>query len=328
MFSVIIPNHNGEATLRRTLESVFRTGYPSLEVVVVDDASSDGSARIIKEFPVKLVTHSSCRGAASARNTGAEAAAAGILLFIDNDVVIPPDTFRRLEECFRDPAISGVVGLLGPVTPHPGFCSQYKNYYMHFTYLKLPERVSVFYTSIAAIRRDAFFDSGQFDSRYRSATIEDMEFGLRVVSKGYRLMIDKQLQVTHLKSYSLKTMLQTGFRRAFGLIKIILRDKARKKDKTSYTTTSLSFLGGIVLSWLFPLFLLLFFLFSHWFWLLASLACCLAVIGFNLGFLTGLARNTRSLFFFLGCGLIVADLFTHGLGVLSGAIGFFLGRKY
>lgn len=328
MFSVIIPNHNGEATLLRTLEAVFRTGYRPLEVVVVDDASTDGSVRIIKEFPVKFLAHSSCRGAAAARDTGAGAATSDILVFVDNDVIIPPDTFRRLEEHFRDPNVSGVVGLLEPITPHRNLCSQYKNFYMHFTYMKLPKWVSVFYTSIAAIRREAFFDSGKFDPRYRSATIEDMEFGLRVVGKGYRLLMDKRLQVTHLKYYTLRTMLQTGFRRASGLTKIILRDRLRRKDKSSYTTTSFSFLGGIVLSSLTLLFLGVFLVLSHWCWLLPAAGCYLAMIGLNFGFLIGLARHTRPAYFFGGCGLIFIDLFIHGVGVLWGVFSFFRGRRY
>ena len=64
--SVIIPNHNGEKTIGRCLEAAFASKYPSFEVVVVDDCSSDGSTTIIEKYPCRLIRlsqHGGKRGA-------------------------------------------------------------------------------------------------------------------------------------------------------------------------------------------------------------------------------------------------------------------------
>ncbi|MBI5629086.1 MAG: glycosyltransferase family 2 protein, partial [Candidatus Rokubacteria bacterium] len=53
--SVIIPNRNGAATIETCLEAVFSSRYEPFEVIVVDDASEDGSAGIASRFPSRLL---------------------------------------------------------------------------------------------------------------------------------------------------------------------------------------------------------------------------------------------------------------------------------
>jgi glycosyltransferase involved in cell wall biosynthesis len=327
-FSVVIPNRNGRATLEDTLEAVFAAGYSGLEVIVADDASSDNSPQIAARYPVKIIRQTEQRGASSTRNAGAAVGGGEILVFIDSDVIIPPDTFSILAERFRDPGVSGVIGLLQPLTRYPNLCSQYKNFYMHYTYLRLPREVSVFYTSLAAIRRDVFEECGGFDASYRSATIEDMEFGVRLTGRGHKILLEKKLQVEHNRYYSLLSLLKTGFRRAGGLAKIALRDRLRREEKTSYVTTAGSFLVGIVLSWLVFFSLLGGLIFLSVFWLIPAALAYLLLIALNFRFLRELSRRTRPSFFPRGCGLILVDLFVHGGGVLWGVLTFFRGQEY
>jgi len=327
-FSVIIPNHNGSKTLAEALVSIFRAGETSIEVIVVDDASTDDSRTVADRYPVRWISHDTCRGAANARNTGAEAARGEILVFTDTDIILQPETFKILEKDYANPETDGVIGLLRPITRYGNLCSQYKNFYMHYTYARLPDEVTVFYTSIASIRREIFLECGGFDGTYRSATIEDMEFGVRATGKGYRIIIDKKLQVDHIRHYTLISLLRTGFVRASGMAKIALRDRKNRREKSSYVTTSSAFLAGIALSFLTLFFLLLSIIFTDWIWAGAAILSYLGIISLNIGFLIGLARHTRLSFFFTGCGLIFLDLLSHGLGVCWGAISFLAGKKY
>ncbi|MEA1929215.1 MAG: glycosyltransferase [Candidatus Auribacterota bacterium] len=327
-FSVVIPNMNGGDTLRETLKSIFSIGYQGMEVIVVDDASSDNSPLIADEFPVRLIRHDLHRGAAASRNDGAAAARGEILLFLDADIIIPPDTFRIIERQLSDPTISGVIGLLQPVTRFKGFCSQYKNYYMHYAYLKLPDRVSVFYTSIAAIRKEVFDRCGGFENAYRGATIEDLEFGLRVTEQGYRIILDKNLQVEHLKKYGPAAILKTGFLRASGVAKIMLRDRIRRRNQSVYHTAPASFIGGIILAvgvlLLLPGVIFTGSLYSY----LAALICYIVIIILNAGLLIGLAQHTRPSYFFLGSGMIFLDLIGHGMGIVYGTMSYLRGKRY
>jgi len=327
-FSVVLPTHNSSSTLREVLEAIARTGCESLQVVVADDASTDGSAKIAGEYPVTVVRNETCRGAAPTRNLGASAAEGEIVVFIDSDVVIPPNTFDILGERFRHTEISAVIGLLRPVTRFPDLCSQYKNFYMHYTYMKLPEYVTVFYTSLAAIRRDVFNRVGGFDTAYRSATIEDMDFGVRVTKAGYRILIDPRLQVDHIRRYTFSTLLKTGFHRASGLAKIALRDRLTEKEKSSYVTTSPAFLAGIVLSWLLLLMLLGLVFTGAPVFLATAFASYLLLLFLNAEFLLGLGRHTRVRYTLLGALLLPVDLFVHGLGVVRGVVTYLKGDRY
>jgi len=324
--SVVIPNHNGGQTLGECLEAVYKTGYPGLEVILVDDASNDDSLKIAGRFPVRVIRHEKCRGAAAARNSGAAAVGGEIVLFIDSDVIIPRDTFKILREDLADPKIAGVVGLLRPFTRFGNLCSQYKNFYMHYTYRQLPALISVFYTSIAAIRRTVFDECGGFDERYRSATIEDTEFGVRITGRGHRLLLDQRLQVDHVRRYDLKGLLKTGFRRAGGITLITIRDRNKPKSKSSYLTTSTSFLAGIVLSGLIVLFPILALVFSRPVFLAGAAAAWLAILALNRGFIAGLGRR-RTVFFLTAALLLPADLLVHGAGAAWGAISFLLGKR-
>jgi len=86
--SVVIPAHNAAATIARALESVRAQAYAPLEVIVVDDASTDGTADAVRarsDRAVRLIVHETNRGPAAARNTGIFAAEGDWIAFLDAD---------------------------------------------------------------------------------------------------------------------------------------------------------------------------------------------------------------------------------------------------
>ena len=98
--SVIIPVYNSEATVKRCLDSVAAQTFKSYEVVIVDDGSNDGSARIIDSF-CKSNAGFRCiktenRGVSAARNTGIEAAEGDYIAFVDSDDSIRPDMLEKM----------------------------------------------------------------------------------------------------------------------------------------------------------------------------------------------------------------------------------------
>ena len=88
--SVVVPMFNAEAWIHETLTSIAEQTYPVVECVVVDDGSTDGSARIVEEFaqtsslPVNLI-HGPNRGVSSARNTGIRRSVGEFVAFLDAD---------------------------------------------------------------------------------------------------------------------------------------------------------------------------------------------------------------------------------------------------
>ncbi len=91
--SVIIPARNAAAWIRDALDSVAAQDHPALEVIVVDDGSTDSTASIASEFAGRLdlqIIRESGRGPAAARNRGLDAATGQFLQFLDADDVLEP----------------------------------------------------------------------------------------------------------------------------------------------------------------------------------------------------------------------------------------------
>jgi glycosyltransferase involved in cell wall biosynthesis len=109
MISFIVPAYNEERGLGRTLAAIHATasdlGEP-YELIVVDDASTDGTA-MIAEAAGARVEHVHYRQIASTRNAGARVARGSILIFVDADTVVPPATLRASMDALRRGAVGG-----------------------------------------------------------------------------------------------------------------------------------------------------------------------------------------------------------------------------
>ncbi|MBK9231352.1 MAG: glycosyltransferase family 2 protein [Anaerolineae bacterium] len=101
--SVIVPAHNAAGYLRHSLPALQRSTYPAFECIVVDDASTDDTAAVCRAFAVQRVGLTGApHGPATARNRGAAVSQGDILLFLDADVVLRPETLSRLAAAFQN----------------------------------------------------------------------------------------------------------------------------------------------------------------------------------------------------------------------------------
>lgn len=97
LVSVIMPAYNAARTIGATLASVLQQTAPDVELIVVDDGSTDGTARVLEELRGRiLLIRTGHRGAAAARNRGAEFARGEYLFFCDADLVLRPELLERL----------------------------------------------------------------------------------------------------------------------------------------------------------------------------------------------------------------------------------------
>jgi len=93
LVSVIIPVYNAASFIHPCLESVFAQSYPNVEVLVVDDGSSDESVKIVRGFEVQLLEQSN-RGACAARNLGIRKASGEYIQFLDADDLLSPEKIQ------------------------------------------------------------------------------------------------------------------------------------------------------------------------------------------------------------------------------------------
>jgi len=100
LVSVIVPAYNAERFLGRAMRSALAQTYPHLELIVVDDGSTDGTAEVIRSFPDRRVQHLSQpnRGQGAARNHGIRASAGRYVTFLDADDVYLPEKIQRQVE--------------------------------------------------------------------------------------------------------------------------------------------------------------------------------------------------------------------------------------
>ncbi len=103
-FSVIVPVHNAGEYLRRCLDSIAGQTYRDMEVILVDDGSTDGSGQVCDEYArrypfVAPVVHQENRGVSAARNRGLELATGQWLVFVDSDDWVREDMLERVMGC-------------------------------------------------------------------------------------------------------------------------------------------------------------------------------------------------------------------------------------
>jgi glycosyltransferase involved in cell wall biosynthesis len=122
--SVVVAVRDGERFLGDALESVFAQSLAPLEVIVVDDGSTDGTADVAGGFPVRLV-RSEARSPAGAHNAGLAAAQGDAVAFLDHDDVWEPDKLaRQVAHLAPGPlayVVCRVVVFIEPAAARPGW---------------------------------------------------------------------------------------------------------------------------------------------------------------------------------------------------------------
>jgi glycosyltransferase involved in cell wall biosynthesis len=224
--SVIVPAHQAAGTLDACLSGIFGAGFPAEAVLVVDDGSRDATVATARARGVGVLSNPAPLRPARARNRGAGAVAAEVLLFVDADVVLRPGARARLEAHFRDPEVTAVIGSYDDRPDGGSTVSDYRNLLHHWVHQRAPGPSDTFWTGIGAVRRDAFLAAGGLRSEWEN--IEDVEFGLRLTGRGGRILLDPEIQGTHLKVWTPASMARTDlFGRAVPWTRLLRARRAR-----------------------------------------------------------------------------------------------------
>jgi GT2 family glycosyltransferase len=324
--SVVIPTRNGARTLAACLESLRTSSFPPAEIIVVDDASGDDSGDIARRFDCRVVRVDENIGAARAKNRGAREATGDILFFTDDDVIVSRDALARLAEDFDDARVAGVVGLLDRKIPFDNFASNFKNLWMRFTYERTPrEHIGLFYTSVAALRRDIFLQLGGFDESYRGASIaEDTEFGQRAWAAGHNLVLDLRVGVTHCKHYTPREVLVTDFLRARALMLMRLR----KWGHAQRFYTSVPLFYQLAVPTIFAALASLALAFFNAIFLASSALLLFTFYFLLLPWLTYLARERGLRFVLIAALFQPIDVIAVGFGMFKALVEFMQGLRY
>lgn len=113
--SVVVCTYNGADKIGMLLESLKKQTYKKMEVIIVDDGSTDRTSDIVKEYPFKVMRHKENRGLADARNTGIENSSGDIIVFTDDDCIADKNWINEIVNCYeKNPKINAVGGRVEP----------------------------------------------------------------------------------------------------------------------------------------------------------------------------------------------------------------------
>ena len=214
--SVIVPVKNGHNVLPRMLDMLSRSELPreTWELIVVDDGSTDDSVAIASAYADLVIRMPApSHGPGYARNRGVERARGECIVFLDADVVVRPDTLTRLAETMM--TRSDVDAVFGAYCDEPeaaGVVSKYRNLLHHYTHAQEPGEAQTFWAGCGCVRRAVFVQVGMYDEwRFSRPQIEDVELGYRLSAHGHRILLQPEIQVTHLKRWTFRSMLKADF---------------------------------------------------------------------------------------------------------------------
>jgi GT2 family glycosyltransferase len=205
--AVIIPARNAAATLAQSLQALFAQISADDEVVVVDDFSTDDTCDVAARFNVKLIKLPRHMGASAARNRGVELTHAPLLFFCDADVVLAPGALARAKAIMSHPEVGALIGSYDDDPAAPTTISRFKNLAHHHFHQRSRAEATTFWGACGLVRRELLVAAGGFDDNQRF--IGDVELGYRLSALGVRIVLDPELQVKHLKKWTLISLLRT-----------------------------------------------------------------------------------------------------------------------
>lgn len=316
--SVIIPVYQGEATIRRCLDSVYASSYTDFELIVVDDGSTDSTPEIVRSYPAKLLQVPGNLGVAAARNAGARLARGSILYLLDADILMRPETLQKTVRAFQErPEVCAVFGSFDKEPNPDNFVSDYKNLLHHYTHQTANPDSSSFCGGFSAIRREVFLDSGGFHPEYKY--LEDVELGYRLRAAGHGIWLRKDVQLTHLKRYTLRSLIRSDVvGRAIPWTRLILERRVFSNDLSTQThhvlsvPLSLGIIGALMLR-------------GEWIALALPLAAAWTVA--NRGFLNFIRRERGLGFAIRGAALCWFGYLYSAVGAAIGAIEYAWGGR-
>jgi len=227
--TVLIPAYNEEKTIRATITSVLASDYPHLEVIVINDGSTDSTEAAIADFirddAIRYIAKPN-GGKASALNAGIEAAKGSVVIFTDADSIFLPDTVKKMVRWFGDPSIDAVCGNDSPL--HPATAIQkFLTVTTHIgtgfvrRALSLLRCLPIITGNLGAIRTSVLREINGFKEIWG----EDLEITFRLYRHGRRIIFDPDPKVVAECPGSLRGLWKQRIRWIRSYIKIVLLNR-------------------------------------------------------------------------------------------------------
>jgi GT2 family glycosyltransferase len=213
LVSIVIPTHNRREMVKKLIKSIFSSTYKNLEIIVVDDASSDETSEFIKKsFPKSknliIIKNKNNLFTAASRNVGLKKSTGELIFFIDDDNILDKRAIEELVKIFNN---NNLVGEAGPVNYSPNnentilFLASYRNMWTTKTYQPRDIRTfkgkklwetndipNAFMVRADIVKKNQIFFRENFGIMY-----EESDIAYRIRNLGFKIVVVENAKIYH-----------------------------------------------------------------------------------------------------------------------------------
>lgn len=227
--SVVIPAYNTEERIGDVLDAILHQTIDPIEVIVVDDGSSDRTLEIVEEYRKKykrlrVITQKNS-GAVSATNRGIRNSSGDIICLIDSDTIIERNWIQKIIKEFDDPEVNVAAGSILTFNKS-NIWAKIMGYDLEYRYWAIKSKyVNHVSTCATLYRRKVFENTGLFDANLKYGYDNDMAYQIR--KAGYKIVIRKDAKTWHCWRETLGEYLKQQFNAAYGRLQVIKKHPGR-----------------------------------------------------------------------------------------------------
>lgn len=217
--SVIIPSFNNKEYLAQAVDSILKNNHPQIELIIVDNNSDAETKVYLREIQikknVKVIFNNENKGFPKAVNQGILASSGKYVLIANNDVIVPPNSIKRMVEAAESDPEIGIVGVVSNYVSGVQLDEQAEydspQKMLDYAEIILKERkgeiqqfprVAFLFT---LVKKELIQKIGGLDERFSPGNFEDDDFCLRAQLAGYKAVIARDVFVHHYGSKSFNT---------------------------------------------------------------------------------------------------------------------------
>jgi len=216
--SVIIPVYNSEGMIGDCLRSFLAQDYPAgrFEIIVVDNNSTDRTAEVIKQYPVKYLLEDKVQSSYAARNTGADVAQGEGLLFFDADQTVELDFLKKFTRYWDDKGCGAFGAQYKAMNLDNSLAGKFWSIQENICFSNVDgeKAFSKLGGGNTLVRKTVFQQAGGFDSTLISWG--DYDFAYRLKQAGVKVKYVDDAVITHKQRNTFKALLRREYRIGFG----------------------------------------------------------------------------------------------------------------
>ena len=236
LISIVIPVYNAQKTILDCLKHCLSQDYAGdYEIIVIDDGSSDDSAKIIKSFGEKIkYIFQENAGPARARNTGWKNSLGEIVIFTDSDCLVPENWLKKLLTGFESDEKIAVVQGSYDIANKGNLVAEIINFDIREKHKKMPKLIKNLASYNIAVKKGVLEEVDGFSTSFLAPSAEDTDLSYRIIKLGYKIAFVYDSQVAHYHTETLNKYLKEQSRHGYWRIKLY-KDHPKMLTGDSYT---------------------------------------------------------------------------------------------